>query len=86
MRDPIFFLFPILDTKFLWLFPKRQAIHRQMDEFLSMVEGVIKNKRETIKNGIKNENLEDNERDLLDLMIDSEEDGEVLNDAELKVQ
>jgi hypothetical protein len=67
------------------MFPKRKVIHKQMDEFLTMMDEVIKNKRELLEKDIKNEDLEDNERDLLSLMIESEEDGETLNDVELKV-
>lgn len=85
MRDPIFFLFPFLDTKLLWLFPKRKALHKQMDEFLGMLDDIIKNKRETLKKGIQNKALDENERDLLSLMIETEEDGVSMNDAELKV-
>ncbi|CAO3639437.1 unnamed protein product [Mucor hiemalis] len=84
MRDPVFFLFPFLDTKLLWLFPKRRALHKQMDEFLGMLDDVIKNKRETLKKGIQNKALDENERDLLSLMIETEEDGVSMNDAELK--
>lgn len=57
-----------------------------MDEFLRMLDDVIKNKREVLKKGIKNEALEENETDLLSLMIETEEDGVSMNDEELKVK
>jgi cytochrome P450 len=86
MRDPKFFLFPKMDTKFLWMFPKRQELHREMDEFLEMLDGVIQNKKNALKEGAHNDSLEENEKDLLSLMIESGEKGEgILSDVELKV-
>ena len=85
MRDPMFFIFPFLESKLLWLFPKRRALHKQMDEFLGMLDVVIKNKREALANGDKsNQNLEENERDLLSLMIECEEEGESMDNEALK--
>lgn len=75
-----------MDTDFLWLFPKRREIHRQMDEFLGMLDGVIQNKKTALKAGTQNDALEENEKDLLNLMIESGEKGEgILTDRELKV-
>lgn len=87
LRDPLFFLFPALDTKFRWLFPQRQKIHQEMKLFSNMLSKIIQHKKEMIKNGVKNDALEDNERDLLSLMIESgEEDNEALSDEELMVK
>lgn len=87
MRDPLFFMFPTLDTKLRWLFPERQNIHKEMDIFSDMLDKVIEHKKQMIESGVKNAVLEENERDLLDLMIESEKesDGEVMSAEELKV-
>nr|BDB32861.1 cytochrome P450 monooxygenase [Thamnidium elegans] len=86
MRDPLFFMFPTLDTKLRWLFPERQNIHKEMDIFSNMLDKVIAHKKQMIENGVKNAVLEENERDLLDLMIESEKEsgGEVMSAEELK--
>jgi cytochrome P450 len=88
LRDRKFFSFPILDQKFLWLLPKRRQLHKKMDYFLDMLDDVIKVKRDLLKKGhVHNDDLEENERDLLTLMIESENRDEGnLSDAELKVK
>ncbi|KAI9345055.1 cytochrome P450 [Pilaira anomala] len=84
LRDPLYFLFPVLDAKFRWLFPQRQKIHQEMKLFSNMLNKIIQHKKEMIKNGVKNDVLEDNERDLLSLMIESGKEGnEALSDEEL---
>jgi cytochrome P450 len=87
MQDPLFFLFPFLDSKFLWLFPKRKLLHQKLDTFLDMLETIITHKRQDLKQGnVHNDSLEENERDLLTLMIESEMRGEgAMKAEELKV-
>ncbi|KAI8054841.1 cytochrome P450 [Thamnidium elegans] len=85
LRDPIFFLFPYLDTNFRWLFPHRVETHKQTDIFLEMLDEVIKSKKLDLENGVKNNALEENERDLLSLMLESGEEGNgILSNKELK--
>ncbi|CAO3618182.1 unnamed protein product [Mucor hiemalis] len=84
MRDPLFFLFPSLDTTFLWMFPKRKILHQNMAEFLEMLDDIIKHKRRQIESGNTNDALEDNEKDLLSLMIESKEEDGKMSDLELK--
>ncbi len=67
------------------MFPKRQQIHKDMTIFLEMLDEIIKTKRRLLKEGSKSNDLE-NEIDLLSLMIESEIDGEKMNDTELKVR
>lgn len=84
MEDPLFFIFPILDKDLLWMFPKRIQAHKEMDRFLKMLDGIILNKREALEKE-KLENKEENEKDLLTLMIESENRGEGnLSNSELK--
>jgi cytochrome P450 len=80
-------VFPKLDQELLWLFPKRTMLHKKMGYFLDMLNEVVQNKRDLLENGqVNNNNLDENERDLLTLMIESEGKGEgKLTDAELKV-
>lgn len=76
----------MLDQKLLWLLHGRKGIHEELDIFLEMIDEVIQEKRTQIKNKVQNKKMEDNERDLLDLMLQSSEDGNgVLTDEELKV-
>ncbi|KAI8333281.1 cytochrome P450 [Choanephora cucurbitarum] len=73
-QDPLFLLFPILEQKFLWMFPKRKAIHDQLDLFLEMMDDIILNKRKEIQADKKYQN--EAEKDLLTLMIEAEQRGE----------
>ncbi|KAF7729532.1 cytochrome P450-dit2 [Apophysomyces ossiformis] len=83
--DAMFNFFPILDRKFLWLFPKRQKIHRDLTRFLEMLDDMIHRKRQTIEQGRTNSSLNENEKDLLTLLIEGEQHGDgVLTDEELK--
>lgn len=69
------------------MFPKRVQVHKEMDRFVNMLQKVIENKRSVLQNGnYQNEALEENERDLLSLMIESENRGEgVMTNEELIV-
>ncbi|KAI9308031.1 cytochrome P450 [Cunninghamella echinulata] len=83
--SPIYVFFPFLETKLLWLFPRRRRIHSLVQKFYGMLEGVIENKRQFLKNQKENPNIEDAEKDLLTLMLESESSGEnSLTDSELK--
>lgn len=87
IRDRKFFLFPSLEKYFLWLFPDRQRLHKRLDKFLDKLDEVIKNKRKLLNQGnVHNSNLQENEKDLLTLMIESEFRGEgALSNEEIKV-
>lgn len=85
--DPLFFIFPVLEAHFLWMFPKRKQIHNELKKFQGMIRGVIEEKRRKIESG-ENQNavLEENEKDLLTLMLESEMKGEgKMTDEELEV-
>ncbi|GAA5801589.1 hypothetical protein HPULCUR_007037 [Helicostylum pulchrum] len=86
LSDHKFYIFPMLDQSLLWLFPKRKLLHQHLDEFLSVMDEIILNKRELIKNSKnKNNDLEENEKDFLTLMIESELRGEgAMSNEELK--
>jgi cholesterol 24(S)-hydroxylase len=86
--DPLFFMFPVLEAYFLWLFPKRRQAHQDLVKFQGMIRGVIEEKRGKIESGEnQNENLDDNEKDLLTLMLESEMKGEgKMTDTELEVK
>jgi cytochrome P450 len=80
-------MFPKLDQELLWLFPKRKLLHQKMDNFMDMLYEVILKKRDLMKTDrIEGNDLEENEKDLLTLMLESEDKGEgILSDKELKV-
>jgi cytochrome P450 len=88
LQEPFYFLLPAFDTKYRWMFPKRQEAHQQLDRFTEMLEQIIVKKREAIENGTnQNESLEENEKDLLTLMIEAEANGEgIMSNKELKVR
>lgn len=87
LQNTLYFVFPILDEKFLWLSSKRRQMHKDLDHFIGMIEHVIQARRNEINLGDwHNKNLEENEKDILSLMIESENRGEgILSNEELKV-
>lgn len=87
LQNTLYFVFPILDEKFLWISSKRRQMHKDLDHFIKMIEHVIHARRNEINlGGWHNKNLEENEKDILSLMIESENRGEgILSDEELKV-
>ncbi|CAO3597966.1 unnamed protein product [Absidia cylindrospora] len=84
-RDPLFYLFPILEKHFLWMFPKRQQIHAMATEFLDMLQQVIEHKRQYLRENYTSiDSMDEAEKDLLTLMIESELRGEgILTNQEL---
>ncbi|ORY94873.1 cytochrome P-450 cyp509A1 [Syncephalastrum racemosum] len=84
MFDPFFALMPWVERNFLWLFPQRKRIHQDLTDFLDMLDKVIENKRLAIAEGKTNTVIKENEKDLLTLMIESENETGVLSNEELK--
>ncbi|KAI8093087.1 cytochrome P-450 cyp509A1 [Halteromyces radiatus] len=83
VRDPLYLLFPFLEQKLLWFFPKRQQVHKTLDKFLGMLNGIVEHKRRVLRENVDN-GVEEAEKDLLTLMIESELRGEgVLTNDEL---
>ncbi|CAO3627034.1 unnamed protein product [Cunninghamella echinulata] len=84
LQEPIFFILPFLEKRFLWLFPDRQHKHRLVTKFHNMLDDIIANKRRIMENQKMN-NIDDAEKDLLTLMLESELLGEgSLTNEELK--
>ncbi|CAO3620410.1 unnamed protein product [Cunninghamella blakesleeana] len=82
-RNPLYLFFPVLDKQLLWLSPERQKQHKTVAKFGNMLESMIEKKRNEIKNNIDH-GIEESEKDLLTLMIESEFRGEgVLTNKEL---
>jgi cholesterol 24(S)-hydroxylase len=70
-------MFPFLEIYFLWMIPRRQRLHEELVQFKAMLRNVIAEKRKKVESGqAQNENLEDNEKDLLTMMLESEMQGE----------
>ncbi|KAI9008847.1 cytochrome P450 [Phycomyces nitens] len=69
LYKPVWLLVPILERKFLWMFPERQKAHRDLDKFLSMLDTIIDKKHKDLKE-TKDSNVANNEKDLLTLMIE----------------
>lgn len=88
MVKPLYILMPIFDTKFVHLIPDRQKAHDNLTDFLNMLDTIINDKREQIA-AKKAADIEDHEKDLLTLMIESEmnpeSEGAVMSNEELKV-
>jgi cholesterol 24(S)-hydroxylase len=88
LMDPTYFFFPILESHFMWLLPKRRHAHKELEKFRGMIIGVIEEKRRKIESGQnQNINLEENEKDLITLMLESEMKGEgKMTNDELEVK
>lgn len=87
MLTPLYVLFPFLETKFLWLLPHRQKVHKDLNDFRNMLDTVIVNKRRILQQEQTSfSDKKESEKDLLTLMIESENKGEgSLSNDELKV-
>ncbi|KAI9307115.1 cytochrome P450 [Cunninghamella echinulata] len=84
-ENPIFFFFPFLETKLLWLFPRRRYEHAMVKKFYGMLEDVIENKRQYLKTQKEVSSINDAEKDLLTLMLESESSNQnSLTNTELK--
>ncbi|RCI02599.1 hypothetical protein CU098_004206, partial [Rhizopus stolonifer] len=68
------------------LVPHRRELHQKVDHSLDMIDQIIINKGEQVEKGdLQNTFLEENEKDLLPLMIESEKRGEgAMSNEELK--
>ena len=80
--SPLFVFLPFLEKKYLHWFPKRKRIHDEVTIFLDMMQHIIDEKRRAIAEG---KSSSGKEKDLLTMMMESDEDGKGLTDEELKV-
>ncbi|KAI9302773.1 cytochrome P-450 cyp509A1 [Cunninghamella echinulata] len=84
-QNPIFFFFPFLETKLLWLFPRRRYAHTLVKKFYDKLENIIENKRQYLKIQKEVSSIEDAEKDLLTLMLENGSSGQnSLTNTELK--
>lgn len=49
MAHPLYLMLPVLERRFLWLLPGRKKAHKNMDEFLDMLDRIIEHKRRALK-------------------------------------
>ena len=85
MLEPIHLLLPGLDRKLLFLMPERRKVHKELSELLTMLRELIVYKRQEIKEK-KESDIEENEKDVLTLMIEAENEGNgTISDDELLV-
>ncbi|KAI9307143.1 cytochrome P-450 cyp509A1 [Cunninghamella echinulata] len=83
LRNVFFLLFPKLEQNYLWLFPKRQREFKELHKWRGLLFQVIESKRKELKEN-KNQDLDESEKDLLTLMLESELSGEgILSNEEL---
>ncbi|KAI9493596.1 cytochrome P450 [Zychaea mexicana] len=83
--DPLFMLLPSLETRWLFLFPKRKQAHKELDIFLGKIREIIAKKRETLVNDSSIAEKRTSEKDLLTLMLEASEEGNgKLTDEELQ--
>ncbi|KAI7871653.1 cytochrome P-450 cyp509A1 [Spinellus fusiger] len=69
--DPIWFLIPSIERNFLWMFPKRRADHKRLDELFKIIDNVVEKKYEALRLKKTNPTLKENEKDLLTLLIEA---------------
>ncbi|ORZ18901.1 cytochrome P450 [Absidia repens] len=94
IKSPMFALFPSLDQRYRWLFPKRQAAHDNLETFHRMMSDIINERRIQLKQQQQRQQQQQQQqqqtdthsrKDLLTLMIESESygNGRALSDEEL---
>ncbi|CAO3616485.1 unnamed protein product [Cunninghamella blakesleeana] len=82
LQEPLFFIFPFLEKKLLWMFPERRRKHGLVKKFFKMLDDVIVHKRHALES---HKDIEEAEKDLLTLMLESELRGEgALSNDEIK--
>ncbi|KAI8980475.1 cytochrome P450 [Pilobolus umbonatus] len=69
MMKGLFFIFPILERRFLRLFPNREKAHGDLDELKAKIDEMIAEKRKTIQDVSGKPN---HQKDLLTLMLEAE--------------
>lgn len=89
MQDPLFFFFPVLESRFLHMFPKRKLIHDDCDRFLNLMDSMIEEKRKIVNKSNSDDKAfissasgtfaergrgERQEKDILTLLLESEKD------------
>lgn len=86
-RDPVFIFFPFIERRLGFLFKKSGRTKRLISEFYDMINEIVVHKRHVLEHSSVNENLDENEKDLLTLMIEAELQGEgALSNDELMVR
>ncbi|CAO3597963.1 unnamed protein product [Absidia cylindrospora] len=91
IKNPLFVLFPSLDQRYRWLFPKRQAAHDNLAKFHEMLSDIINKRRIQLKQQQQQHQhqhqhqQQHSKKNLLTLMIESESYGKsrALSDEEL---
>ncbi|CAO3645097.1 unnamed protein product [Cunninghamella blakesleeana] len=74
--NPLFAIFPSLDQKYRFLFTKRLEQFKILYKFKDLLANAIQEKRELIKQKKYDNTIDDTEKDLLTLMLESEYKGE----------
>ncbi|KAI9265011.1 cytochrome P450 [Phascolomyces articulosus] len=83
--DPLFMLFPSLETRWLSFFPKRQQAHQELGIFLDKMQEIIRRKRGILAQDHTIAEKKTSEKDLLTLMLEASEEGNgKLTDEELQ--
>ncbi|KAI9263216.1 cytochrome P450 [Phascolomyces articulosus] len=83
MLKPLHLLLPGLDRTILFMMPERQKVHQELSELLTMLRELIIRKRQELKE-MKKSNIVENEKDVLTLMIEAENEGNgAISDDEL---
>ncbi|OAD68378.1 CYP509 protein [Phycomyces blakesleeanus NRRL 1555(-)] len=81
---PFYSFFPKADKYLLWVLPNRKQAHTDLDIFLKMIDNVIIAKKKALHENKSNKHLENSEKDLLTLMLESEAKGSTLSAKELR--
>ncbi|KAG2187287.1 hypothetical protein INT44_004972 [Umbelopsis vinacea] len=86
IQNAVYFIFPILEKRFLWALPKRRDLYRKLDDMNEIFYSVIQHKRDTLAS--MKHSIEDTEKDLLTLMLEANEEAvdadHRLSDLELR--
>lgn len=89
LTNLFFLLFQVFDDELKWMFPSRVEAHDQLDKLLSMIDGMVADKRTIVTEKFNSPgyaSVPDAEKDFLTLMLEAEMQGEgKLSDLELRV-
>ncbi|KAI9472922.1 cytochrome P450 [Zychaea mexicana] len=83
MFQPLHLLIPALDRNFLFLMPERKRAHKELTKLLDMLRGLVIQRRQNLQEKKASDTVE-NEKDVLTLMIEAENEGNgAMSDEEL---
>ncbi|KAI9307943.1 cytochrome P450 [Cunninghamella echinulata] len=80
LRNPLPFLFPFVDNHFRFLIPGRTKMVKAVQKLNTLILEMANERRQLVKESMQDNSIPESEKDLLTLMLEAEERGEIKTD------